>query len=290
MFNNTSDNNNDDDDDDEFTSIYGLFPKNNNNDDEIDSVYGLSLNYKTKNGHQIDDEKNPFRNIISISNKDNNNNMLKFFELIMQKIKISISIKHVIPNHNNERTLKDKFETEGFKQTLQSWSTRANTKTQHMLVILFCIFNNWLFTDCNDYDCNDFASFKQSLTNKLGKNLEWLPWNDNVWNLMTSPESGMSLFHIIPQSTTLQFYSKAFDFLLLAFITIPQINSQLWVQFWQKANNNNWCNIGSIFEELSPNFKDQICKNANKCNYYLGIFLYIYIFLYSSKTPIFTYS
>ena len=50
-----------------------------------------------------------------------------------------------------------------------------------MLVILFCIFNNWLFTDCNDYDCNDFASFKQSLTNKLGKNLgDGLYNDDNV--------------------------------------------------------------------------------------------------------------
>ena len=88
----------------------------------------------------------------------------------------------------------------------------------------------------------------------------------------------MSLFQIIPQETILQFYCKAFDFIILSFVTLPQISAKLWSIYSQKANKNNWYNTDSIFKELLPNFKAQICTNENKCNY-LGIYFYIYIYL-----------
>ena len=254
-------------------SVYGLLSNNNDEDeDEIGSVYGFSK-HTTKNG-QIEEEmgKNEFEVTIYEDPNDKNNNITQFFSVIMNIInnKQTLRIKHILPN-NNKQTLKNKFETEGFKETLQRWSVRANTKTQDLFCCLYILFNKSIFTECpdDDDDEKDFSAFKHSL------DLEWLPWNRDVWNLMTSPENGMSLFHTIPQSTTTQFYKKAFDFIILAYLTLPQISVELWAIFWKEAFNNDWCNTGLIFKKLWRKFVQEICKNANKCTYYLGRYIYI---------------
>ena len=107
-----------------------------------------------------------------------------------EELKISIPIKLIL-----KHSLKNKFQTEGFKETLQHWPNRVNTKTQDMLIILHCAFHRSIFTDTTT---KDFDKFKQSLKDK-DPNLTMLTWSDNLWNLMISSRQW---YVIISNNTT----------------------------------------------------------------------------------------
>ena len=279
---------NHDDDDDETASVWGLADHKTNNgqaddnddDDDIQSICGLT-HCQTPDG-----QHNPFINVIM----KNDDSMVGLFEVVLENLKATIKIKPIIQqNHVYKKSLANRFEEKGgFKKTLQRWMNRANVRTDHMLIILYLSFNSEIFTDTSSNSTKktrrDYNEWKKILKSK-DPDLSFFPWNDNLWNLMTSVNGGISLFSIMPQNTTWEHYTKAFDFISSGFINFPQISAQLWDKFWQKANNNNWTNTGTIFKELANNFKEEICRNPNHCNYYhSGKYLYIYIFIHVHTT------